>query len=121
MKISVALRIGFLFLSIAAAGCSSSNASTGPADHGGHGTYVTDPSTMSPPPDSSMMEHLIDSSMFQISKTYAKSESPLSLDDSLTLLVNKAISLIGKYPYVWGGRHVDRATKWVTDNDANGG
>lgn len=80
--------------------------------------YITPSSALDPEPSEEMVQHLLDSGTFHISGIQQKGNRITGLEDSLQSLVDFAVSKVSAdaathIPYVWGGKHIDRPTKWA--------
>lgn len=86
--------------------------------------YVTDPSALDPEGDPAMIDALLKVSSGKIRGVYQKGHSRASLDDSMIALIRIAEGMVSDdpakhIPYVWGGKRIDKPTKWSTPPASN--
>jgi cell wall-associated NlpC family hydrolase len=104
-------RASLFLAALCVGGCSHTNAVEEQLPY-----YVTPASAIDPAPDAVMLRQLFDSSTFNVSRTFQPHQIT-SLEDSIAALVQFALSKVSSdsakhIHYVWGGKHLDKVTRW---------
>jgi hypothetical protein len=86
--------------------------------------YVTPASALDPILDDATLHYLLDSSTTVASRIIEKGAQISSFADSLQHLLDLAADMVttdsSKHiPYVWGGKHLDKPTKWSQPPNSN--
>jgi cell wall-associated NlpC family hydrolase len=112
------LRLFFFLTPIVCLISCSNTSPTSPPNSNSKNHYLAPPSAVDAPADSAMLEQFFDSSYAKPPRMEQGKYVPASLEDSVTRLVQFAISKVTDdsalhIPYVWGGKRLDKEDEWV--------
>ncbi|HET6510578.1 MAG TPA: NlpC/P60 family protein [Candidatus Kapabacteria bacterium] len=109
-----------LSFAVVLAGCSGSSETVDELPY-----YVTPPGALDPVPDPALIEELLANSTTILDRPQEKLPRTAGFEDSIANLMSIALEMVtapavSHIPYVWGGKHIDRPTRWSTPPDTNG-